>query len=577
MIIREKCFETNSSSTHALCIGRNKSFKDTFSLITKFKNNINNWYNFEDEMDYESKLLKSMNDNDYITLLPTKSSKCKLKLKRYKDVGRIYFKYESFDSKIAFVWTSLLGHYQYHPEDEKYVIKFLSYFLKKWNIGLELVDLQYKYKKIDGGYNKPKTLVELGENLKKILNLDSNKNIYFYGEESYGYYPIEDLKPIIDDENLFANLIFGDSKIYTGSDEWPSFEDLNFDNYKFKIVGGSDYGYGFKTNIFNHLDDYIGIYNNGNYTVKIFYDGTKIKELNDPKFFKYSEFNTELFKKSEIEYMKPNFPDSIDLKITDFCNNNCEYCYENSGPNGKEADFKYLKNLFTHQIRPYTEVAIGGGNPISYSHIIELLECAKDNNVICNMTLKDADIIKPENIKLLEEIRDKQLIYGLGISPTNPELLVKAYNLCPLWHKIVHLILGIHGADYLEEIKTITDKILFLGFKNMGRAIDIEINHKKIEEIKYMLDNYLFPEEFEVISFDNLAIEQLKVDKHKFKEVYQGEDGLFSCYVDGVNQKIYPSSTTINKDYSDNGKLSLNESFRKIRKDVMKGDKRDDS
>lgn len=49
-------------------------------------------------------------------------------------------------------------------------------------------------------------------------------------------------------------------------------------------------------------------YKNGNYTVKIYNDGTKIRETED------DVFNAE-------------FPENIDIKITNMCNNNCTFCF----------------------------------------------------------------------------------------------------------------------------------------------------------------------------------------------------------------------------------------------------------
>ena len=108
-------------------------------------------------------------------------------------------------------------------------------------------------------------------------------------------------------------------------------------------------------------------YENGNYLVKIFSDGTKIRFLND----KENEFKAE-------------FPENIDLKISNKCSIGCEFCHENSCKNGKIADgindyylgtlsrpnqarnLKLLSsnpkiNDFVESLHYGTEVAIGGG------------------------------------------------------------------------------------------------------------------------------------------------------------------------------------------------------------------------
>ena len=60
----------------------------------------------------------------------------------------------------------------------------------------------------------------------------------------------------------------------------------------------------------------LGEYQNGNYSVKIYDDGTKIRE-NDFNFF------------------EPEYPESMDMKITNACDMMCPFCHEASVPNGE--------------------------------------------------------------------------------------------------------------------------------------------------------------------------------------------------------------------------------------------------
>lgn len=61
-------------------------------------------------------------------------------------------------------------------------------------------------------------------------------------------------------------------------------------------------------------------YKNGNYTVRLFDDGTKIR-MND------------------LDNLTPSFAESMDVTITEKCNGGCQYCFsedtEVSTPNGK--------------------------------------------------------------------------------------------------------------------------------------------------------------------------------------------------------------------------------------------------
>src|SRR5574344_2032907 len=108
----------------------------------------------------------------------------------------------------------------------------------------------------------------------------------------------------------------------------------------------------------------LGEYINGNYNVKIYEDGTKIRSTKD------DEFNAQ-------------FPENIDLKITNYCTNNCLYCYESSNSMGKHADILSAKFLDT--LQPYTELAIGGGNPLSHPDLIPFLDKLKEKHIIANI------------------------------------------------------------------------------------------------------------------------------------------------------------------------------------------------
>ena len=110
----------------------------------------------------------------------------------------------------------------------------------------------------------------------------------------------------------------------------------------------------------------LGQYKNGNYTVTILQDGTKIRY-------------------NELDFFNPEKPESMDVKITNRCNIGCPMCHENSTCDGKHGDIMNLP--FFDTLLPYTEIAIGGGNPLSHPDFIPFLEKLKERNLISNMTI----------------------------------------------------------------------------------------------------------------------------------------------------------------------------------------------
>ena len=112
--------------------------------------------------------------------------------------------------------------------------------------------------------------------------------------------------------------------------------------------------------------DLLGEYKNGNYVVAIYEDGTKIRYTEHDKFI-------------------PEFPESMDVKITNYCDMNCPWCHENSTSNGRHGDILHAD--FINSLRPFTEVAIGGGNPLSHPDLPVFLERLKQKNIIANITV----------------------------------------------------------------------------------------------------------------------------------------------------------------------------------------------
>ena len=108
-------------------------------------------------------------------------------------------------------------------------------------------------------------------------------------------------------------------------------------------------------------------YKNGNYNVHIDLDnGTKIRENN-------------------LDFFKPDYPESMDIKITNMCDMGCAFCHENSTEYGEHGDIMNLK--FIDSLQPYTELAIGGGNPLAHPDLLPFLKKCKELKLIPSMTV----------------------------------------------------------------------------------------------------------------------------------------------------------------------------------------------
>lgn len=274
----------------------------------------------------------------------------------------------------------------------------------------------------------------------------------------------------------------------------------------------------------------LGSYKNNDYTCTMFSDGTKIR-WNDKDSF------------------NPIKPESIDLKITNKCDMGCGMCHENSTPDGKHGDILNLP--FIDTMFPYSEVAIGGGNPLTHPDLIEFLEHLKERKILASMTVNQMHFM--HNIDFLKELTDKKLIYGLGISYIGGrhKNAIEAIKQFP--NAVVHVINGVVHMDSLEALANNDLKILILGYKEFrrGKTLYDECG-SEIDYLKYqfydMLPKIVNDGWFKCISFDNLAIKQLEpkrlMSDEDYAQFFMGSDGEYTMYVDAVNRQFAKSSVS---------------------------------
>lgn len=264
----------------------------------------------------------------------------------------------------------------------------------------------------------------------------------------------------------------------------------------------------------------LGVYKNGNYTVKILNDGTKIRETDDNEFI-------------------PSFAENCDMKITDKCDGGCPFCYEGCTPNGRHGDILNYKFLDT--LHPYTELAING-NDLSHPDLIPFMYKMKEKKIILNMTVNQIHFER--HFDAIKDWIDEGLIYGLGVSLKEPtDKFISMITQFP--NAVIHVINGVVSVHDLIRLADQNLKILILGYKNLRRGESYyEENDEIVNALQEDLNKYLFPEIinngwFKVVSFDNLAIKQLYVQEHlpeeQWEEFYMGDDGKYTFYIDMVD------------------------------------------
>lgn len=272
------------------------------------------------------------------------------------------------------------------------------------------------------------------------------------------------------------------------------------------------------------------IYKNGNYVV-IFdtTDGTKERITNEDKF-------------------APAFAENCDVKITDQCDGNCPWCYEGCSTDGKHGDILNFKFLDT--LHPYTELAING-NDLSHPDLIPFLKKLKAKKVIVNMTVSQLHFER--HYYYIKELIANKLIYGLGVSLRKPTVEF-LWQVKQIPNTVIHCINGVLSINDYEVLKDNGLKLLILGYKHLRRGVSYYEAHEEgvCELQKWIYDNLEeMLNHFQVVSFDNLAIEQLNVRRllsdEQWDEFYMGDDGNYTFYIDMVDGMFAKNSLSMER------------------------------
>lgn len=270
----------------------------------------------------------------------------------------------------------------------------------------------------------------------------------------------------------------------------------------------------------------LGKYQNGNYSVSLYSDGTKVRE-------------------NDLDKLIPTFAENCDCLISTKCDGGCPFCYEGCSVDGKYGDI--LNPKFLDTLHEYTELAING-NDLSHPDLIPFLKKLKEKKVITNMTVNQIHFEKHQD--MIHDLIVNGLIYGLGVSLKEPtEKFIELIKQYP--NAVIHTINGITTVGDYYALANNGLKVLILGYKELCRGHEYMSHHapaiKHIQTGLYNTLKTMVDENwFDIVSFDNLAIKQLDVKRllsnEEWSEFYMGDDSEFTFYLDLVENKFSKNS-----------------------------------
>lgn len=382
--------------------------------------------------------------------------------------------------------------------------------------------------------------------IKTTITCQDRNHIYDFGMYTRGnLYFKDNLEASID---YLRNIIENDDIIIVGgSDEEEFFYDTTENHKEIEKP--------------NYLSKFFGTVKNGNYWVGY-------------KFGRKIRFST------NKDICIPEYPELIDLNITDMCEHNCQFCYKDSNKNGKHADLENIKDLLSPINRYYNqgndfnfkkiEFAIGGGNVLLYPYLDELFEYLSNAGHIINVTINANDyhrLFDDNKIKNLFE----QYVNAVGVSVSTVQQANEIseygywrpkrykdekYNCMPST-TVIHLIPEMLGVYRTKEIINIVNNkekenrfyyFLFLGYKTNGRGKTQSytiFNNKELSEL--FNDAHCINID---TCFANRYINWLNGHYETIDKTLTLVEGEYSMYVDAVKLKAYKSSYQLDNPYN---------------------------
>lgn len=298
-----------------------------------------------------------------------------------------------------------------------------------------------------------------------------------------------------------------------------------------------------------------------------------------------------------------DFPDSIDLKISNKCFWNCPYCHENSTKDGKIFNLEKTKQILEQLPKVPIEIAIGGGNVFeSPEETLELIQWLKANKFRPRITINWKDVKR----RIYTETSKTPIIHkilleleAIGVSIDNFQSIEfdetsfswesaskKERNIITTYKyisKVYHVIAGVISNKDLEQILNYSTnyhvpvKLLILGFKQFGRAKDMKLP-ESIKELESIIKRFIYNcrtyDHYRMnqttLGFDNLAIEQLHIKDcllpEEYNKIYLGDEGKCSMYIDAVNGEFARTSRSTKRISWD--EIKLLDFFKELKNDT---------
>jgi hypothetical protein len=253
------------------------------------------------------------------------------------------------------------------------------------------------------------------------------------------------------------------------------------------------------------------------------------------------------------EYTKSTMPELVDLKITNWCDAGCSFCYQSSTLKGKHAPLDAIKkHVDILAEMGVFEIALGGGETTAHPDFGAIIDYIVSKNIVPNFTTYTDKWV--QDVELVKNIMWKIGAIGVSVhSMADFETAINIRNIFPSYYQdrkvmIQHVFGSVpisDTANILREAAAQKFPILLLGYKEVGFGKGKErFDFGNVEDDATIM-KLLFDQQKVSVSVDTAFVDrhQRLLDMAGIHRVLTtSPEGKFSCYVDAVLNKMGPSS-----------------------------------
>ncbi len=247
---------------------------------------------------------------------------------------------------------------------------------------------------------------------------------------------------------------------------------------------------------------------------------------------------------------KSTLPELMDVKITNFCTQNCNFCYQDSSADGKHSEmnpYSLAKMLSEMQI---FEVALGGGEPLSHPNFIDYLISLRREGIIPNFSTKDISWLMDNRKwpKIIEYI-GSFAFSAFSVADVQRLGYLLEYNGIDRNKASIQIIPAImdewNFSSVLREANNRAIRVTLLGFKEKGRGVKTKEYQDNENKMFTIMKELSIKGDLPYVSIDTVLAskyEDVLKELNIPSWLFHTEEGKFSAYFDAVERKFGPSS-----------------------------------